>query len=393
MSPLNILYHISYYKPANVYGGPTQTTANLCEGLATAGVKVTVLTTNANGASRLQVPIDTPVNVDGVEVWYCPLDTPQIYFYSPLLLKRFENLVVNYDLVVLDALFTYLLGGTASLAYKAGKPYIIPLRGQLFAWALKHHRLLKHSYMHLIGRKWLERAAALHCTTPIEAMTSKAMGLKVPTFVVPNSIDTVRYSSLPSRGLFRKRFGISDNAPVLLQLGRLVPIKRADISIDTLAAAPEAHLILAGPCDAEYESQLMMQAYRLQCIERVHFTGLLDVTGVQQVLADSDILLMPTEVQENFGQAAAEGLAAGLPVVASHYIPVAVWASKTGAARVTPSNSITFSAAVVSLLADPLQRTVMGKRASTFAYNYLANANVVQQMIAQYYAILDMPRP
>jgi len=46
-----------YYKPAVVYGGPVRSVSALCEGLMQAGAQVTVLTTNANGAEALTVPL------------------------------------------------------------------------------------------------------------------------------------------------------------------------------------------------------------------------------------------------------------------------------------------------------------------------------------------------
>ncbi|MEZ4671525.1 MAG: glycosyltransferase [Anaerolineae bacterium] len=55
-------------------------------------------------------------------------------------------------------------------------------------------------------------------------------------------------------------------------------------------------------------------------------TGVLKSHEVLQVLADTDLLMMPTEIQENFGMAAAEAMAAGLPILVSEGISVGFWA-------------------------------------------------------------------
>lgn len=46
-----------YYKPAYVYGGPARSVSALAEALVGLGADVTVLTTNANGSKRLNVPL------------------------------------------------------------------------------------------------------------------------------------------------------------------------------------------------------------------------------------------------------------------------------------------------------------------------------------------------
>ena len=80
---------------------------------------------------------------------------------------------------------------------QARVPYVIPLRGQLLPWALRQRRLKKQVYLALVGRTYLNEAAALHCTDPIEAEAVAKLGLRAPAFVVPNGVDTASYSPVP----------------------------------------------------------------------------------------------------------------------------------------------------------------------------------------------------
>jgi hypothetical protein len=64
------------YEPAYVYGGPARSLPMLCRSLVRAGAEVTVLTTNANGATDLDVPLGQPVDLGGVEVRYYPRRPP-----------------------------------------------------------------------------------------------------------------------------------------------------------------------------------------------------------------------------------------------------------------------------------------------------------------------------
>lgn len=70
---MKVLFVTYYYKPALNYGGPVTSTAAICENLLRLGARVTVLTTNAGGSKVLDLPLQQPVDVDGVEVWYFPL--------------------------------------------------------------------------------------------------------------------------------------------------------------------------------------------------------------------------------------------------------------------------------------------------------------------------------
>jgi glycosyltransferase involved in cell wall biosynthesis len=386
---MKILYHIPYYKPALIYGGPTITTANLCEALVTAGAEVTVITTNANGKERLSIPLKQALNLNGVTVYYYPLGFTSRYFYSPSLLNDFASHIVDYDIVVLDALMTYLLYGTTRIARKYSKPYIIPVRGQLFPWSLAKNRLLKKIYLAAFQNS-LQEAAALHCTTVEEVEAIKQLGLSTPTFVIPNSMDTQAFVNLNSDDTFRTQLGISPDTRILLQLGRIINIKRPDIALEVLSKSPEdVHLIFAGPCEFAYQEELLNAAQQKGCRERVHFTGLLNENEVKQALAAADILLMPSEVQENFGMAAAEALAAGLPVIASKNIPIAQWAAGEAAAICLECDGESFAYAVQGLLENEAYRRNLGQAAQRFAQNKLDNREVGRQTLLQYEDILD----
>ena len=67
---MHILYVTHGYKPAYRIGGPIWSVSAVAEGMVARGHRVTVFTTNSNLDEDLDVPVDRPVLVDGVEVWY-----------------------------------------------------------------------------------------------------------------------------------------------------------------------------------------------------------------------------------------------------------------------------------------------------------------------------------
>mgnify|MGYP005845614257 CR=1 FL=1 len=393
---MRILYVTAYYKPAYVYGGPVRSVSSLCEQFVQDGIDLQVLTTNANGDGVLDVPLIRPVDVDGVSVRYFPLTRGGLGLkYSASLADAIAEQVPKVDVVITETIWNSpaLFASRACQKYRI--PYIVPLRGQLLPWSLRQSRMKKKIYQQLFADQILKRAAALHCTDPFEAESVRALGYLTPTFVVPNGIDTQRFTASRSRANCRQR-GIPDRAPVLLFVGRLHPKKRPDIALEVLrvldhkASHLNAHLIMVGPDEAGLSRQLGQRAPH----GRVHFTGLLDASQVRQWMSEANLFLMPSEpASENFGVAAVEALAAGLPVLVSEGVPIGKWAEVYGAGRTVPCTAEAFSNATCQLLSDFPELRKMGERGRILARERFDSAKVAAQMIAQIDALITIGRP
>ncbi|MBA3868205.1 MAG: glycosyltransferase [Anaerolineae bacterium] len=396
---MKLLVVMPYYKPAYVYGGPTRSVSMLCEALVQLGVQVSVLTTNANGNQRLAVPLGEPVNLNGVEVTYYPLASPSLgsFFYSPELVQACIQKLHYYDIVDLEVFWTHAAGPVSRACQHQGIPYLFSLRGQLLPWALRRSHLKKQLFMMVVGRHFLNEAAALHATDLSEATSVRKLNFTPEIFIVPNGIDTSYFAQLPKRGQLLRKLGIPENAFVILFLGRLHPIKRPDIAIEVLARLqsdhPNLHLILVGPDEATMSSSLQAQARILGCSERVHLLGLLEGKDRLQAFADADLLLGPTEVQENFGMAAAEALAAGVPILVSTGVPVGYWAQQAGAGRQVPCTIEDFTLAAKDMLSDPPRLKQYAHQGRNLAKKKFDISAVAQEMLTQYQAIISLGHP
>jgi glycosyltransferase involved in cell wall biosynthesis len=393
---MKILYITSYYKPAYIYGGPTRSVSALCEGLARLGATVTVLTTNANGAGQLDVPVCRPINVDGVTVHYYPVagGLPSSFFYSPSLAQACQEMVSSYDLAILETFFTYPTGPAVAACLKTKTPYIIPLRGQLLPWALRQKTLKKQIYLSLVGRHYLNHAAALQCTDPIELESLKKLRLIAPAFVVPNGLDTSAWAQLPSRGALRRRFGIPEKDKVLLMLGRLHRVKNPELGLEMFGQLQrtDVHLVFAGPDEEGFEPCLNLRATALGLGGKIHFTGLLTGESLLQAMADADLFMM-TSIMESFGMAAVEAMAAGLPVLLSEHVPVGRWVEEAGAGKQVACTPEAFASACDEMFVDPQRLKEMGRGARALATQRFDTPMVAKQMLAQYQAIASQGKP
>ncbi|MTE21810.1 glycosyltransferase [Streptomyces sp. TRM43335] len=140
--------------------------------------------------------------------------------------------------------------------------------------------------------------------------------------VIPNGIDAARFRFDPVvRASVRTRLGLPAHSLVVGGVGRLVPGKRFDVAVRAVAQLPGTHLVLAG--DGPERGRLRELAVGLGVADRVRFLGECggaagddpgaapDIPGL---LSAMDVFVSPS-VEESFGLAVLEALAAGLPVL------------------------------------------------------------------------------
>lgn len=387
---MKLLVINGYYKPAYVYGGPVRSEAALNESLVKLGVEVTVITTNANGLDKLNVPLLTPVDVDGVKVIYCPTKpVPGSTFYSPTQIEEAKRYILDSDIVNLQTFWGYATRPLSQYCIKHQIPYYVSLRGQLMDYAIRQtgwrKRLKKLLFLHLIGYRYLNGAAALHCTSALEVSQLQTYSIHTPTFQAPNSIDVNAYKSLPIRGQLRARYNIPAEALVMVMIGRLNAVKNPHIALAALIASQKlstaVHLLVVGPDEEGFQPILIEQARQAGCADRLHFTGLLQQDLLLQAMADSDLLVMPSE-SENFGMSAAESMAAGLPILVADIVPVGALAKQAFAGETAGSDEESFSRAAVEMLKDPVRLKEMGRNGKAVAAKLFDQETLAKEMVS-----------
>lgn len=143
--------------------------------------------------------------------------------------------------------------------------------------------------------------------------------------------------------------------PRLLCVGTLTPRKAHRLLLETLATSLDLpwHLVLAGSTDRDPATAAAVRAAinGLGLADRVTLAGELDPAGLDVAYAAAD-LLVSASFHEGYGMALAEGLARGLPVVATSGGAVADTVPPDAGLLVPPGDAAALGEALRRALTD-----------------------------------------
>jgi glycosyltransferase involved in cell wall biosynthesis len=132
----------------------------------------------------------------------------------------------------------------------------------------------------------------------------------------------------PVPGMFRRRLGILQEAKLVLFFGRLSMKKSPDLLLRAFAevckrsAGMPMKLVFAGPDEGGVKAQLQQLAAQLGVAANTQFAGPVFDEDKWAAYRDADVFVLPSQ-NENFGNAAAEAVAAGTPVVVTEQCGIA----------------------------------------------------------------------
>jgi glycosyltransferase involved in cell wall biosynthesis len=135
---------------------------------------------------------------------------------------------------------------------------------------------------------------------------------------LPAGVDLLDFHPPTSseRALARSEFRLPEEGFVVGAVGRLVPAKRHDLTLEAfhtlLSQVPGAHLLLLG--EGSEADALRRQAQRLGIGERVHVHGWIE--AIERAFWALDVFVTLSDAREGFGVRVSEAMACGLPIVA-----------------------------------------------------------------------------
>src|SRR5229473_5751808 len=333
---MRILNVTETYAPFLEFGGPPVKVRALSEGLARRGHQVTVLTADWGLEKRLQAqgekmtaersPFGWRRNESGIQAIYIPTWLRyRNVSWNPAIKRYCRARLQNFDVAHLFGLYDLLGPAVAAASRKRGLPYVLEPIGMFLP--IVRNLWLKRLYHAFWGKRLLEGASAVIATSNQEAEELVAGGLPRTKVVLRrNGVEVP--ASWPERGTFRKAHGISDEVKLVLFLGRLSVKKSPALLLQSFgelfkrSAGMPLLLVFAGPDEGGVQARLDQMATQLGVRSKVQFVGPIFGAAKWAAYRDADVFVLPSQ-NENFGNTAAEAVAAGTPVIVTEQCGIA----------------------------------------------------------------------
>jgi glycosyltransferase involved in cell wall biosynthesis len=257
--------------------------------------------------------------------------------------------------------------------------------------ALRHHGLRKRAALVLFQRRLLRDAQCLHAKSEKEYEHIRQFGLRNPVAIIPNPVSAPPDPDAALGKQFRKTHGISQDARILLFLGRLHTVKGLPRLIHAWSnARKQRHnwtLVLAGPDEGGHRKEIESLALQLNCRDQIVFTGELDKTNKWIALRAAELFVMPSDF-ENFGSSIVEAMSCGIPIITTTGTP---WKElpSLGAGWYVEPNVPSLSLALCEALAMTAEKLkIMGESAAGIA-NKFHPSDISQNLIRVYRWLLN----
>jgi len=362
---MKILQVVPYFVPAWDYGGPVSSVYNMSKQLVKRGHQVTVYTTDAlNAKSRLRERVET---LDGIEVRrFRNFSNTMAYHYnvflSPGMISATKKEISSFDIIHLNEYRTVQNVVISRYARIYGTPYILQARGSLPRIITR--RGLKKVYDNIWGYSLLKDASKVIAITQIETEQYKRMQVSEDKIeIVPNGVDLTEFSSLPPRGEFKEKWGISNSHKMVLFLSRIHQIKGLDILVQAFAkllkTTDDVKLVIAGPDDG-YLPPLKEMIKESSIAESVILTGPLYGREKLAAYVDAEVYVLPSSY-DIFGITVLEACACGTPVIVTDRCGIANAIDDKAGTCIPYDNQALFEA-IRDILGDNDRRQEFGKK-------------------------------
>jgi len=361
---MRILKVTETYAPFLEFGGPPVKVRALAEGLVRLGHQTTVLTADWGLEKRAEIqkdksaaersPFGWRYRENGVEAIYLPtwLHYRQVS-WNPAVHRYCRVWLPKCDIVHIFGLYDLLGPAVASACRKLGIPYVVEPIGMFVP--IVRNLWLKRLYHGVWGKRLIGSASAVLATSEQEIEELVAGGISRTKVVMRrNGVEAPR--SWPEHGMFRRKLGISQETKLVLFLGRLSQKKSPDLLLRAFAdlrkrfEASALKLVFAGPDEGGVRAQLEQLAAQRGVGADVQFAGPVFEQDKWAAYRDADVFVLPSQ-NENFGNTAAEAVAAGTPVIVTEQCGIApLLANEAG--LVVPHDSRELAGALARVLTN-----------------------------------------
>ena len=302
----------------------------------------------------------------------------------------FNHLKINpVDIILTKGLLAHFYGGLA--ARRAGIPCIWYVQEEVEKKraAGLFQTVLKHGARRIPSKIVVDAQALLDQFDGLDT-------LKEDIDVIYNGIDAdefVQFSPQERRNA-KQQLEIPDNALVIGQVGRIIPLKGQSTLLEAFAKIavvfPDVHLLFVGAPlfgSRDYEQNLRSRVEQYGLEKRVHFAGF--VPDVRQGLAAMDIFVHAS-IETDSPVSVMEAMSCGLPVVVSEVRgTIELVVSGSDALVFPPGDSDVLSDRLVRCIKDDELRSEMGRRARVSVmrkFSLQASVTKLETLLEEVYA-------
>ncbi|MEM2914020.1 MAG: glycosyltransferase family 4 protein, partial [Candidatus Bathyarchaeia archaeon] len=310
---------ITWEFPPRIVGGIARHCAGLSRALAKEGHEVHVFTLDFPGTPMFE-------DVEGVKVHRVrtELGHPNFLTWTFLFNHFIEKQVamlshhVDFDIIHIHDWLTAQVG--ISTKHFLDKPLVSTVHSTEVGRAQELHN--PDSYT-IDGMEWwmtYESKRIIVCSDSMKWEIHNHFHLPLDKIKkIPNAVETEKYEKNLDRGAVRWRYGVSFHEKLVLFIGRLVPQKGVEYLIQAVPSIarnhPETKFIIVG--DGWSKAYLEGLAASTGHNDKIRFVGFVSDSDMTDLTMCADVLVIPS-VYEPFGIVALEGMAAGVPVVATN---------------------------------------------------------------------------
>ena len=218
----------------------------------------------------------------------------------------------------------------------------------------------------------------------------RTYGINTKAEVIATGLQEASFNTADSEA-FKAKYGIAQNRPMLLYVGRVAFEKNIDflIQVTKLLAKdiPAVLLVIAGEGPAENSLHGLVKTLGIE--NNVLFIGYLDRnTELNACYKAADIFVFASK-SETQGLVLLEAMAQATPVVAIAELGTASILVEGQGAVIAIDNESVFAQKAYGLLINPIRRQYLGQRARDYAQNNWSAAKQAERMAIFYFELIS----
>jgi glycosyltransferase involved in cell wall biosynthesis len=357
-------------------GGPSYSIPRLCAAQREAGAEIRLC--------AVESPGDEPLTDVEAELWrhdYANVPVVGKLRASRSLRSHLESVVPAAAVVHVHGIWLMPNVDAGIVAGRNNRPLVVSPRGMLAPEALRISRNRKRLFWKFLQEAAYAKAAVWHATCEAEADEIRNFGVRAPVAVIPNGVD------IPSvAGPRRQAPHAAPRCKTLLFLGRVHPKKALPLLVQAWAQVSgefnDWRLRIVGPDENGHAAELKALIKKLG-VERISIEPPLFEALKAEALSDASIFILPT-LNENFGVAVAEALAAGTPAIVTKGAPWSGLVTEDCGWWVDHGLAPLASAMRAAMRTTPAELQAMGDRGRAWVARDFTWTRVATDMLAVY---------